>query len=187
MLLERCDGPPCPRCGSQDADIKVMPPPIDPRADDLRQKYGVTSWFAAGRARCRFCNLNFSFRELPPSPAEEPSQEPPSLRPTPPDLAADDREDPAAGAGGSAVTFVGIDAPRRQSLPLSAAVPDQALAAGNADTGSAGRGVSPVNYPVKGCPSCGSPNVKVTSTRKPIRHHKCEACAARFKSVERSL
>ena len=34
------------------------------------------------------------------------------------------------------------------------------------------------------CPKCNSLKVKVTSTRRPVRHHKCEDCGERFKSVE---
>jgi len=34
------------------------------------------------------------------------------------------------------------------------------------------------------CPDCGSAETRVTSTRKPIRHHKCIACGKAFKSCE---
>jgi|GEM_PF-2298069 len=34
------------------------------------------------------------------------------------------------------------------------------------------------------CPKCGSTDTRVTSTRRPVRHHKCRACSAAFKSVE---
>ena len=40
-------------------------------------------------------------------------------------------------------------------------------------------------YHVVRCPSCGSKDTKVTSTRKPIRHHKCKECGHCFKSTER--
>lgn len=42
----------------------------------------------------------------------------------------------------------------------------------------------PVRYVTTRCPSCGSADVKVTSTRRPIRHHKCQACGETFKSYE---
>jgi hypothetical protein len=34
------------------------------------------------------------------------------------------------------------------------------------------------------CPKCQSKEVKTTSTRKPVRMHKCAACGWTFKSVE---
>lgn len=36
------------------------------------------------------------------------------------------------------------------------------------------------------CPKCGSDAVKVTSTRKPVRQHRCDSCGKTFKSVERT-
>jgi transposase-like protein len=43
-------------------------------------------------------------------------------------------------------------------------------------------------YPLMRCPEdrggCGSTDTKVTSTRRPVRHHKCKACGYTFKSVE---
>jgi transposase-like protein len=36
------------------------------------------------------------------------------------------------------------------------------------------------------CPECQSADVKVTSTRRPTRHHKCKACGHTFKSIEES-
>jgi ribosomal protein S27E len=35
------------------------------------------------------------------------------------------------------------------------------------------------------CPDCRSDDVVVTSTRRPIRWHRCRKCGARFKSVEK--
>ena len=35
------------------------------------------------------------------------------------------------------------------------------------------------------CPVCKSPETRVTSTRKPVRYHRCNACKHTFKSVER--
>ena len=51
----------------------------------------------------------------------------------------------------------------------------------------ANREVSPggaVIYRAVHCPQCGSADVKITSTRRPVRHHKCKACGEAFKSVE---
>lgn len=42
-----------------------------------------------------------------------------------------------------------------------------------------------VPYVTVCCPQCGSDQTRVTSTRRPIRRHKCKACEHRFKSVER--
>lgn len=45
-------------------------------------------------------------------------------------------------------------------------------------------------YPVRACPECGSPDVRVTSSPKPkpgspkIRYHECANCLAGFKSVD---
>ena len=39
-------------------------------------------------------------------------------------------------------------------------------------------------HPVR-CPDCGSDDTKVTSTRRPVRYHKCRGCGATFKSVEK--
>lgn len=45
-----------------------------------------------------------------------------------------------------------------------------------------------VIYPLIRCPvdqgGCGSTNTKVTSTRRPKRHHKCKDCGNTFKSME---
>ena len=40
-------------------------------------------------------------------------------------------------------------------------------------------------HPLK-CPACGSQRVRVTSTRLPVRQHKCKECGHPFKSVERA-
>jgi transcriptional regulator NrdR family protein len=44
--------------------------------------------------------------------------------------------------------------------------------------------LQPVLYHVVRCPRCGSDQTRVTSTRRPIRHHKCHECGLRFKSHE---
>jgi ssDNA-binding Zn-finger/Zn-ribbon topoisomerase 1 len=46
--------------------------------------------------------------------------------------------------------------------------------------------VKPVVYQVIRCPGCGSGDTHVTSTRRPIRHHKCDGCGECFKSSEGS-
>lgn len=49
---------------------------------------------------------------------------------------------------------------------------------------------SPVRYPVRGCPSCGSPETLVTSSPRAtpglprVRRHRCRNCQAAFKSVD---
>lgn len=135
MLLEKCDGPACPRCGCQDCDIRVSPKQEAKAGPDLVAKYGVNNWFATGRARCRNCALVFAFREV------------------------------------SAQAMTNDEARMTNDLPKS--VP--------ADV--------PLPFPVRQCPRCGSTNLKVTSTRKPLRHHKCLDCEsqgkpATFKSLE---
>lgn len=42
----------------------------------------------------------------------------------------------------------------------------------------------PVRYQILCCPKCGSEKVRVTSTQRPIRHHKCKECDAVFKTIE---
>ena len=43
-----------------------------------------------------------------------------------------------------------------------------------------------VKFHVVRCPFCGSEDTKVTSTRRPVRHHRClaEGCGLTFKSKE---
>ena len=41
-----------------------------------------------------------------------------------------------------------------------------------------------ITYLVNRCPKCGSSTIPVTSTRRPIRWHKCGDCGQTFKSVE---
>ncbi|MFA7254139.1 MAG: hypothetical protein WC107_06330 [Patescibacteria group bacterium] len=53
--LTRCEGPECPFCGCNQAEILVPPKP----------QLGQASWFGAGRAKCGHCRAVFSFRELP--------------------------------------------------------------------------------------------------------------------------
>ncbi len=78
--LERCDGPPCPRCGCQDVEILSYPP--------VRTENGWRgSWFDAGRAVCRHCRLQFTFRELPQNEAVEAAE--PITLPIEPDLVAE--------------------------------------------------------------------------------------------------
>lgn len=42
-----------------------------------------------------------------------------------------------------------------------------------------------VQYQVLLCPACGSEKVRVTSTQRPVRHHKCKECDHTFKTVEK--
>jgi len=39
-------------------------------------------------------------------------------------------------------------------------------------------------YPKLKCPNCGGVKVLVTSSPLPIRHHKCEDCGYKFKSID---
>ena len=58
--LDLCDGPACPKCGCQDAE--VLQEPKDPGKN----------WFGSGRARCNACGRVFHFREVPePQPPVE--------------------------------------------------------------------------------------------------------------------
>jgi transposase-like protein len=43
-----------------------------------------------------------------------------------------------------------------------------------------------VIYHVVRCPNCGSDHCKVTSTRRPVRYHRCDDCGHTFKSVEKT-
>lgn len=158
MLLEKCDGPPCPRCGCTDAEILGEPAAQAPLVSKAQQHYGVASWFAGGRARCRHCGLKFSFRTLPqPADADTPAEDPPEdPRPILHTVERDTKSaaDPLAG-----LAIIAEPPPIPQ-------------------------GTNPVTYPVEACPSCRSPEVKVTTSRGRVRHHKCQACGAKFKSVE---
>jgi phage FluMu protein Com len=44
--------------------------------------------------------------------------------------------------------------------------------------------VNGVTYRKLRCPSCDSKNTTTTSTRQPVRFHKCNNCGQNFKSVE---
>lgn len=145
-VLERAQGPACPRCGCQDADVRAAPPAA-PVVSKSQQHYGMASWFAAGRARCRHCGLLFSFRELPGNDTT--------------DQESGDRSQES-----------------EEAQPL------------NAHHAPAPATVSPetksLRYPVRQCPHCQSTKIRVTTTRRPLRHHKCDGCKKTFKSVERS-
>jgi hypothetical protein len=54
--LDLCEGPTCSRCGCNDTKILQRPPALQP---------GEQLWWAAGRAKCRFCGAAFSFRQVP--------------------------------------------------------------------------------------------------------------------------
>lgn len=97
-VLERCDGPPCPRCGCQDS--KILQWPND-----------GASWYATGRAECRHCGTRFGFRparaarrqedaESTVYPPEIDVQEPAPLSVRPIGLAADPTACPQCGGKG---------------------------------------------------------------------------------------
>lgn len=81
---------------------------------------------------------------------------------------------------GQVFTFRGLD-PKAVGAVM-AAVDDPPAAAAPPPKDTA--------YPVRACPECGSPDVRVTSSPKPkpgspkIRYHECAACLAGFKSVD---
>lgn len=156
MMLDKCDGPACPRCGCQDAKILAEPPQQRaPLVSKAQQFYGTASWFAGGRARCKHCGLTFSFRELPSSP-EDPPEEPRQPE--------DERQETGKrGQEPAADPLAGLAFVAETTVP---------------------QGIPPVTYPVKACPECGSAEIRVATKRGRIRHHQCRACSARFKSVE---
>jgi hypothetical protein len=92
MLLDKCDGPPCPRCGCQDVKILVEPRPAAAPAafsgvEPSRQ--APTQWWPTGRAQCNHCRTRFSFREVAPTIDAEPelpeeSEPQPSAQPAAP-------------------------------------------------------------------------------------------------------
>ena len=120
-MLEKCDGPACPRCGCQDTAPHYA-----------RNRWGGGS---VARRRCRHCACVF---------VDGPRW--------------DQRLQDAQGTP---------QPPQEEAPP---AEPQRANGA-------------VVYRPVR-CPKCGSTDVKITSTRRPVRHHKCRVCEERFKSVE---
>ena len=121
-MLERCDGPECPRCGCQETTPTYA-----------RSRWGGGS---IARLKCGACGYVFT--------------EGPRWK----DGNGDDD-----GANGQSQQ----DAP-----PV--------------DTPAATDGV--VEYRPVRCPACKSTDVQTTSTRRPLRYHKCRACDYRFKSRE---
>ncbi|UCG33288.1 MAG: hypothetical protein JSU68_01405 [Phycisphaerales bacterium] len=64
----------------------------------------------------------------------------------------------------------------------------QAEAETNHGTPQVSHGEPVVVYPTPAkihCPECNCTDTRVTTTRRPVRHHKCRHCGARFKSCER--
>ncbi|MDQ3288930.1 MAG: hypothetical protein M3Q42_11870 [Pseudomonadota bacterium] len=106
--------------------------------------------------------MNFSFRET--------AEPPPSL----------ERAESGEQETESAPRAAAVDVARPMVSPAAPVVSPAAplvLPAPPADD-------KPHRFPVRKCPRCQSGKVKVTSTRKPLRHHKCDACSATFKSLE---
>ncbi len=71
-------------------------------------------------------------------------------------------------------------------------VPEEKQESGNGEVEEVSPPAPPkrtVYQPIR-CPEfdggCGSINTKVTSTRRPVRHHKCRDCGKNFKSTEES-
>ena len=46
-------------------------------------------------------------------------------------------------------------------------------------------GAEPIIYQIIKCPRCGSEDTYIAHTCRPVRYHKCRACDATFKSVEK--
>ena len=75
---------------------------------------------------------------------------------------------------------------------LPAAPPNEAIADDPATPAPNGHDPadSPVRYPVRGCPHCGSPDTVVASSPRAqagvprVRRHRCRNCQAAFKSVD---
>jgi len=63
--------------------------------------------------------------------------------------------------------------------------PDPNKAKADDDSGDGSGFAGAVIYHILRCPACQSPNVKTTSTRVPVRHHKCHDCGENFKSLEK--
>lgn len=81
MALERCTGPACPRCGCQDCAILNEPSQavgqqfINSSDPEKVRAWGNSPWWGAGKARCRHCLTEFTFRELPGEPEPDPEPE----------------------------------------------------------------------------------------------------------------
>lgn len=67
--LDRCTGPACPRCGCQDAQILAQPDPSQ------------STWYGAGRAKCRHCAMVYHFKEVAPAASEASSPSTPTTAP----------------------------------------------------------------------------------------------------------
>jgi len=117
MMLRRVEGPECPRCGCQDAEVVGR-----------SARWGQVH----ERRQCSHCGRTW--------------------------LTAVE-EEPSAVSGQPSVT------PAAEPEPAEDA--DQVVV-----------------YPAICCPQCGSKRTKVSSTRRPIRFHKCLECGWTFKSAE---
>lgn len=127
--MDLCTGPACPRCGCQ--DVKV-----------LREPDASGSWWGGGKARCRHCQREFTFRQVPKKTAVEP---PMVLTP----IAIVDDFDPLADVSVVDASVHAID------LKV---------------------------VPVVACPKCGE-TMRVSSTRKNVRHFKCDKCGETAKKA----
>ena len=77
----------------------------------------------------------------------------------------------------------------RGPAPRPRAVPQGTNDAGDPIAGEDELGIPPTvasedkqrEAPVASCPACGSLQVRVTSSRKLLRHYRCDSCGERFK------
>ena len=69
-------------------------------------------------------------------------------------------------------------------IPYARRVCDHCGKSFTAPVGKSEPPTKPVAFKPVTCPVCGSKDVRVTSTQRPIRYHKCRACAVNFKSFE---
>jgi len=115
-MLEKCQGPECPRCGCQDTE----------------EVFARGRWNGARLPRLVCKNCGFQWRKKKWATAQ--------------------------GNGDTAEAE-----PSEHAEPIPEGVV----------------------YHVIRCPNCNSDQTAITSTRRPIRHHKCKQCGNTFKSVER--
>lgn len=133
VTLDRADGPPCPNCGCRDAEILRE---ATPRPEGWKPDPDVSWWDqqidTQGRAKCKCCRLEFTFKEV-------------------------------------------LTEPEEPEMPISE--PEAAAVATSAPTV-----ISTQTVPTVACPECGAA-MRVTSTRRSVRYHKCPKCGKTSKTA----